>query len=214
MNDYTDQLHVIAEDAYTTLANTFSVRENVMRLSRTIIQNSAKAIRCIHRRELNTALELLQTAKDNLFEASSVLTDHPEVYYSGFLEDAQKEYVEANATFAFVSGGSLPDPNDLQVTKPAYLNGLAESIGELRRYILDSLRRNDLSQCEPLLSTMDEIYSILVTMDFPDSVTRGLRRNTDAMRAVLERTRADLTTALRQQSLEHRLSDLGKKGIT
>ena len=79
--------------------------------------------------------------------------------------------------------------------------------GELRRFILDSLRRDDFSRCEQLLDVMDEIYTILVTMDFPDAVTRGLRRNTDMVRGVLERTRGDLTVALRQRRLEEKLAE-------
>ena len=115
--------------------------------------------------------------------------------------------MEANATLAFAEGSPLPMPKDLKVGAAPYLGGLADTAGELRRFILDSLRRDDFSRCEELLDVMDEIYTILVTMDFPDAVTRGLRRNTDMVRGVLERTRGDLTVALRQRRLEEKLAD-------
>ena len=153
----------------------------------------------------------LTNAAAALAEADEALSGHPEVYYAGFLEDAQKEYVEASATLAFVAELPVPSAPELRVTYPAYLNGLAEAIGEMRRYVLDALRRDDVSRCESLLETMDEVYTLLVTMDFPDAVTRGLRRNTDGMRGVLERTRGDLTTALRQRRLEERLAEAEKR---
>ena len=136
----------------------------------------------------------------------SYLEHWPEIYHSGFLADARKEYTEANITLAIISGDDIPQPDDIGVDMAPYLNGMAEVIGELRRFILDSLRRNDTQRCEDLLQIMDEIYSVLVTVDFPEGVTGGLRRTTDAMRGVLERTRGDLTMTMRQQQLEHKLA--------
>jgi translin len=133
---------------------------------------------------------------------------HPDIYYAGFVQDAQKEYVEANSTLAFITGTPLPHPNDLGIAHGAYLNGLGEAIGEIRRYILDSLRRGDASRCEELLDLMDQIYTHLFTMDFPEAITGGLRRTTDAMRSIIERTRGDLTATLRQQTLEQSLTQL------
>ena len=119
--------------------------------------------------------------------------------------------MEANATLAFITGVPLPRPNDLGIAYAAYLNGLGEAIGELRRYLLDSLRRGDASRCEELLDLMDQIHTQLFTMDFPEAITGGLRRTTDAMRGILERTRGDLTTTLRQQGLEQRLTQLWER---
>ena len=207
MNTYSDRLAELAAEAWAALSGTFAVREQALRLSRETIQHAANAIRAVHRREMEVARELLVRSGTAVSEAARVLEEHPEIAYAGFVEDAQKEYVEATATLAFVAELPLAGPDQLGVTYPAYLNGLAESIGELRRYVLDALRRDDVGRCEALLATMDDIYTVLVTMDFPDAITRGLRRNTDAMRAVLERTRGDLTTALRQRRLEQRLAD-------
>ena len=128
------------------------------------------------------------------------------------MADARKEFTEANVTLAVISGGSIPHPEELGVDAADYLNGIAEVIGELRRYILDALRRDSVDRCEDLMAVMDEIYGILVTVDFPEAVTSGLRRSTDAMRGVLERTRGDLTLSLRQRRLEMRLADW-EKGI-
>jgi translin len=124
------------------------------------------------------------------------------------MRDAQKELAEGNITMALVTGKDLPGPEELGVDAAAYLNGLGEAVGELRRYLLDDVRRGDFSRGEELLFAMDEVYSILVTMDFPDAVTGGLRRITDVVRGVLERTRSDLTLLMRQKDLESKIEKL------
>jgi translin len=117
------------------------------------------------------------------------------------VQDAQKELVEAFSTYALVKGEVLPDPAKLGIAPAPFMNGLAEAVGELRRYVLDQLRRGEVDGCERLLGAMDDIYSLLVTLDYPDALTGGLRRTTDSTRAILERTRGDLTLALRQEAL-------------
>ena len=172
-----------------------------------MIRHSADSIRAIHRGEFDTARELIGSASRLVEESGTLLNEHPEVYFTGYMQDALKEYVEANAVLALIRDEPLPTPAELQVGAAPYLGGLADTVGELRRFILDRLRRDDFSRCERTLELMDEIYTILVTMDFPDAVTRGLRRSTDMVRGILERTRGDLTVALRQRRLETMLSD-------
>ena len=200
-------LRRIADSADSAFAETHAAREKALRLSRDVIRTSANSIRATHRGEYDQARGLLDTAAGLVAEIEAELTPRSSVYYAGFVEDAQKEYVEATATLAFTEGTRLPGPDELNVGPAPYLNGLAETVGELRRFVLDLLRRDDVSRCEELLELMDEVYSVLVTMDYPEAVTRGLRRNTDMARGVLERTRGDLTIALRQRSLEQRLAD-------
>ena len=199
-------LRQIADAADSAFAETHAAREKALRLSRDVVRTSANSIRATHRGEYDQARQLLDTAGALVAEIESELTPRSAVYYAGFVEDAQKEYVEATATLAFAKGTTLPGPDELKVGPAPYLNGLAETVGELRRFVLDLLRRDDVSRCEELLELMDEVYSVLVTMDYPEAVTRGLRRNTDMARGVLERTRGDLTVALRQRSLEQRLA--------
>ena len=201
-----EHLAALGEEARAALSAKFSARERALRRSRETIQHAANTIRAVHRGELEEARGLLESARMALAEIEESLHDHRDVYFAGFVQDAQKEFAEAHATLAFVSGNPLPGPEELGVGYAAYLNGLAEAIGEMRRYVLDALRRDDVSRCEELLETMDDVYTLLVTIDFPDAITRGLRRTTDSMRGVLERTRGDLTTALRQRSLERRLA--------
>ncbi len=197
----------VASIAHEELSAKHRSREEGLRISRAVIRLSANAIRAVHRLDFDTARQLLQEAKDQLAETSSILETHPEIYFAGFLSDARKEYAEGNVTLALISNAPLPHPADLGVDVAPYLNGMAEAIGELRRFILDRLRRDDPADCEPYLETMDEIYTLLVTMDFPEGVTGGLRHSTDAMRGVLERTRGDLTMAMRQRHLEARLAE-------
>lgn len=180
-------------------------RERALAQSRELIRFCANSIRAVHRGELDRADELLAEARRLNDRISADLRDHPDLYFQGYVQDALKELVEAIATRALVKGESLPDPGDLGVAAAPFLNGLAESVGELRRYVLDQLRQGDLSRIEEILATMDDIYGILVTMDYPDALTGGLRRTTDSVRGILEKTRGDLTTALRQRDLEESL---------
>jgi translin len=188
-----DELTEAGEWARSVLEGKHAAREVGLAACRKTIQSCAASIRAIHREEWETAEELAATAQGHLRRAQEALGDHPDIRYAGFLHDAAKEYAEARLTMAFVRGEPLPQAAGLGVEVQAYLNGLAEAASELRRYILDLLRRAQPERTEELLGVMDEVYSLLVTVDYPDAVTGGLRRTTDALRAVLERTRSDLT---------------------
>jgi translin len=208
----TKNLEAIAEKIRLYFAAKDAAREKVLRLSRDVIRYSANAIRAVHRQEQTGAEQLLSSARALLEElANDVLQDNDELAHAGIIHDAQKEFAEASTTLAIVAGKALPEPEALGVSYPAYLNGLGEAVGEMRRYLLDSLRRNDLSRCEEVLETMDDIYAVLMTMDFPEGITYGLRRTSDAVRGILERTRGDLTMALRQKELEDKLEQNQKK---
>ncbi|HXZ94861.1 MAG TPA: haloacid dehalogenase [Dehalococcoidia bacterium] len=191
--------HFAAED---------EAREKALRGCRQVIRYSADAIRAVHRQEHDRAKQLLDSAHELLQELDHDLARHGKLLHSGFIHDAQKEFAEGCITLALIAGEDLPKPRALGVSNAAYLDGLGESVGELRRYILDSLRRDDFSRCEELLTIMDEIYGILITMDFPELLAHGLRRTTDAVRGIIERTRGDLTVSLRQKNLEKKLNDL------
>jgi translin len=209
--EFTNNLETLAEKIRLYFSAKDAAREKALRLSREIIRYSATTIRAVHRQEKENAEKLLAAAQALLKELTdNVLKKNNELAYAGFVHDAQKELAEASCTLSIVSGKPLPQPETLGISYAAYLNGLGEAVGELRRYILDSLRRNDLSRCEELLGIMDDIYSVIMTMDFPDGITYGLRRTSDAIRGILERTRGDLTLALRQQELEEKLQRTAK----
>jgi translin len=201
-------LDAITESAWRALAGRDQARERVLPLCRDSIRFSGNAIRAVHRREFAAAEELLQSARRLLGEAQKVIAECAELAGTGIVRDAQKELAEAHATLALVMKRHLPSPEELGVDTAAYLNGLGEAAGEIRRYLLDAMRRGDLSRGEELLTVMDDIYSMLITMDFPDAITGGLRRTTDMVRGVLERTRSDLTLTIRLKALEGSLAQL------
>ncbi len=191
-----------------------AAREKVLPLCRKAIRHCSQAIRAVHRQEFDQAQGLLQSARNRLDRAEQAITACSELSNTGFFRDAQKELAEGSITLALVTGKQPPDPDELGIGPAAYLNGLGEAVGELRRYLLDSMRKGDLSRGGELLSAMDDIYNILVTMDFPDAITGGLRRTTDMVRGVLERTRSDLTLVMRQKELEDRLREFeGKSSV-
>jgi len=204
----TDNLDSIADHIRLSLSAKDSAREKAIPLCREVIRYCSQAIRAIHRQEFDQAKELLQSARNLLNEAKQSVAGYSELSNTGFIRDAQKEFAEGSITLALATGKQPPGPDELGIDYAAYLNGLGEAVGELRRYLLDSMRRGDLGRGEELLSAMDDIYSILVTMDFPDAITGGLRRTTDMVRGVLERSRSDLTLVMVQKELEQKLDSL------
>jgi len=211
MGKLTARLELIAEKARTTLSSKDAARERALQSSRDALRHSTDAIRAVHRGEYEEAKKRLSSARDLFKELDETLGEHQDILYRGFVYNAQKEYVEGCITLGLIMENSLPDPDELGVDCAAYLNGLGEAVGELRRHILDITRKGEIARCEELLEIMDDIYGVLVTMDFPDAMTGGLRRTTDAVRGILERTRGDLTIAFRQRELEEKLAAFEKK---
>lgn len=197
-----NNLENIGQQAIDYLALKHAARERALPRSRTAIRHCANSIRATHRQEFAAAQALMAQAAALLTEMANDLRNHQDIYYAGFVQDAQKEYAEA-ATFAsIVQDRPLPIADELSIGWASYLNGLGEAVGELRRYILDQLRRGNYDRCELFLRRMDDIYALLISIDFPDAVTAGLRRTTDATRGILEKTRGDLTTAIGQAQLQ------------
>jgi translin len=186
-------------------------REKALAGSRRVIRCCANAIRAIHRHEWEAARELIGEAEATLREAEAALRDFPEIFFAGFLQDAQIEYVEARGTYAIIRGEPFPSPQDLDIGEAPYLNGLGDTIGELRRHILDLMRHGELERCEQLLDAMDEIYAVLTSMDYPDAITGGLRRRTDVARSLIERTRGEFSISLIQAGLQRALKEHSEK---
>lgn len=193
-------------DAVTeVLDDKYRARERGLSDARKVIRSSANAIRALHRGEDDEAARLMDEARDLLRGAADVLAHHPEVLHAGFIHDAAKEYAEARLTAALGAGDSIPLPDDLGVAVPAYLNGLGEAVGEMRRRMLDLLRAGDLGEAERVLESMDGVVELLASLDYPDGMTGGLRRTTDVARALVERSRSDLTTTVVQERLRKTL---------
>jgi translin len=192
-----------------------SARDSAIAASRELIRHCSEAIRAIHRREWENAEAKLATAKSAADDLRAGVAGYADLLHSGYTSDALKEVVEAFATYAIIRDLALPTPESLNVDGAVYLNGLAEAATELRRFILDILRREegDSAEAERLLDWMDAIYDELVTFDFPDAITGDLRRRTDVVRGVLERTRGDLTTTLQQQRLQEALKQFEQRSL-
>lgn len=204
-------LDSIADAVRTEFETRHAAREVALAQSRELIRYCSDAIRAIHRQQwdaVDAALITIRTAADALQAATA---DHPDLLYAGYTQDALKEYVEAFATLALVRDTELPTPETLGVPGNTWLNGLCEAASELRRHILDILRHEYSDEAERLLDAMDTIYGVLMTFDFPDAITGGLRRHVDQLRGVLERTRGDMTTTLRMERLEAALAEFEKQ---
>ena len=178
-----------------------AAREAALTHSRKLIQTSSKCIRHVHRKQFSEASELLSQARGLATEARRQAADYPEILYAGYIQDAEKEMVEAAAVLAVAQGQPIPSPSTLGVQAASYLNGMGEAASELRRFLLDELRAGRFDEAGRILAEMEAIYDDLITFDYPDGLTNGLRRTCDALRAVIERTRSDLTMTTVQGEL-------------
>ena len=206
-----ENLTEVSEGIRTTFEQIDAVREDAYKISREITKTCANAIRAVHRSEWELAESLITEARTMVTSMVNATNDFPQIYWAGYTQDCLKEFVEAEHTYALVRGLPIQGPNELHVSEAAWLNGLAEAASELRRKVLDILRHGHAEEAEQLLDQMDEIYSLMVTFDFRDAITGGLRRRTDQLRAVLERTRGDITTSIRQSDLTRALEALESK---
>jgi len=206
-----DQFSTITENTRKIFDERTAARDQALVQARQLTRLCAHTIRAIHRSESQAAHDLLNEAHQLVQQMQKDLQKYPDLYYAGYTQDAIKEFAEASTTCAIIENSVLPTPEDLGIEYNTYVNGLTECIGELRRRCLDILRQGYSEDAERLLSAMDEIYNFLVTMDYPDAVTNGLRRQTDLARGIIERTRADLTLSLREQHLQEALMEFAKR---
>jgi translin len=204
----TQKLEEIAELIHQSFEVCTSERDRALTQARTLTRHCANAIRAIHRNEHDLARQHLEEARQLAQSLRENLKNFPELFYAGYTQDALKEYAEAALVNALINNNNFPTPADLSLEPATYLQGLAEAVGELRRRCLDMLLNGDPKEAERLMGEMDDIYAILVTMDYPDAITGGLRRLTDVARGIIERTRGDLTLSLRQERLQKSLKAL------
>lgn len=206
-----DHLDIFADEIRISFDAITAARDKALTQARSLTRHCAHAIRAVHREDHEKVKEELTEAQKLVIALRVDLADYPNLYFSGYSQDALKEFAEARIVDALVNNHDLPSPKDLGLENDTYLKGLAEVVGELRRRILDILRHGHSDEVERLLQYMEDIYGILVTMDYPDAVTHGLRRLTDIARSILERTRGDITLSLRQERLEQTLRDVEER---
>ena len=201
----------LTDDLHRRFDEKTSAREQALPAARRAIRASANAIRATHRGEFDTARSLIAEARERLDEGLAGLEHQPEVRFAGYLLDAEKEYTEACITFAIVCGDAFPTTKDVRVGDAPYLNGMAEAIGEGRRFILDLLRLGEVERAERVLADLEDLYGVLVTMDYPDAITMNLRRSTDVARSLIEKTRGDLSIAFVQRDIQAALDEHARR---
>lgn len=206
-----DRLETIAEQIHLAFQARTSARDQALSQARTLTRHCANAIRAVHRDEFDVAQEHLEKASNIANSLRIDLEEYPDLYYAGYTQDALKEFAEASIVYSLVNNKELPSPQELGLENMTYLNGLAETVGEFRRKCLDILRQGYSEEAEQLLKHMDDIYAVLITMDYPNAITGGIRRQTDIARGIIERTRGDLTLSLRQEHLEQSMRRLEER---
>ena len=186
-------------------------REQAYEGSRQVIRAASVTIKHVHRGEIAEARKQLEETRQLAQQMLAAVSSTPALRYGGFVGDAEKEYVEAAIVLACIAGDPLPSPEDLGVYPATWLNGLAEVVGEFRRYVLDQIRTDDNQRAEEFLEAMESVYQTIMTFDYPNAISLGLRSRSDAARGLVERTRGDLTNALRAGRLEKRMAELEEK---
>jgi translin len=209
MTRKTDSLDALIAEARAGLDDKYRAREAALAHGRALTRTCANAIRAMHRGERETAREAVAGAREEAARVTQALAPHPDLRFAGYVQDAHKELAEAAVLWALIEQADLPTPDALGIEPAAFLNGLAEAASEGRRWALDRLRGGDTERAQAMLATMDDILSALTTLDYPDALTGGLRRTCDALRAVVERTRGDVTIAVLQDRLLRALPESG-----
>jgi len=201
----------LAEEISRHLEEKDQAREEALALTRVVVRRSGAAIRSVHRGELDRALDLADRAGEDLASILNLLKEHPDVRYSGLVDGAEQEYAEARIVYALITEERIPHPREVGVEMTSYLAGLGDAVGELRRHILDLIRLGRPVEGEVHLTAMEEIYHLLISFDYPDAVTKGMRRKGDVARSLLDRTRGDLTNAIGQRRLEAELKEVEER---
>lgn len=201
----------LAEEISRHLEEKDQAREEALALTRVVVRRSGAAIRSVHRGELDRALDLADRAGEDLAAILNLLKEHPDVRYSGLVDGAEQEYAEARIVYALITEERMPTPQEVGVEMTSYLAGLGDAVGELRRHILDLIRLGRPEEGEVHLAAMEEIYHLLISFDYPDAVTKGMRRKGDVARSLLDRTRGDLTNAIGQRRLEAELKEVEER---
>lgn len=201
----------LAEEISRHLEEKDQAREEALALTRVVVRRSGAAIRSVHRGELDRALDLADRAGEDLAAILNLLKEHPDVRYSGLVDGAEQEYAEARIVYALITEERMPTPQEVGVEMTSYLAGLGDAVGELRRHILDLIRLGRPEEGEVHLAAMEEIYHLLMSLDYPDAVTKGMRRKGDVARSLLDRTRGDLTNAIGQRRLEAELKEVEER---
>ena len=206
-----ERLAIIADEIHQTFEARTNARDKALSQARTLTRHCANAIRSVHRNEFTDAEGQLDSAARIVESLQTELEPYPDLYFAGYTQDALKEYAEASIVYSVINEKELPTPRELNLEDSSYLNGLAEAVGEFRRRCLDILRLGYSQEAERLLQHMDDIFAVLITMDYPNAVTGGIRRQTDIARSIIERTRGDITLSLRQEHLEQSMAKLEQK---
>ena len=205
------ELHYIMNEIRANFEGKDEAREKAIAAARKVIRLSGNAIKAIHRVEYESAEQQLVESRGVIEEIEALLRDYRDIYYDGFVSDALQEYAEARIILDIITKKAIPPPSALGVDFASYLNGLGDAVGELRRYVLDLIRLDRAEEAEPILGLMDDIYSELMSFSYPDAIARGVRRRSDAARLAIEKTRGDLTVAIRQKALEQKIRNFEEK---
>ncbi|HET8686041.1 MAG TPA: haloacid dehalogenase [Methanosarcina sp.] len=186
-----------------------SIREEGLKVSREVVRECRTASFALHGQDFEKADKSIKTAGKALEKLEALFEGHADIYHAGFVEHAQQEYSEVSVLSSLLKeGDKFPSPEELKVEYAAYLNGLGDVVGELRRHVLDLIREESFEKAEVFLGIMENIHAVLMDFDYPDAITRGLRRKTDVSRSVIEKTRGDVVNAIGQKKLETAMRNL------
>lgn len=188
-----------------------AVREDGLKISREVVRECRTASFALHGEDFEKANASIKAAGKALEKLEILFRGHADIYHAGFVEHAQQEYSEVSVLYSLLKEEGekrIPSPDELKVEYAAYLNGLGDLVGELRRHVLDLIRKESFERAEVFLGIMENIHAMLMDFDYPDAITRGLRRKTDVSRALIEKTRGDVVNAIGQKKLELAIRNL------
>ncbi len=204
-------LKEIGDDIYAKLSVQNKARDLLIDEMHKVLKVTREAISAVHQGELKKAKKSITNAQSMMKAAQTHLEKLSQLPVIGLVHDAEGEVAEAALFLAFNIKQNLPGPEEIGVSEVGYLQGLGDLVGELRRYAIDSLIDDNLKEAKRAFEEMEQIYATLLTFDFPRGLTPGVRRKTDIARGLIERTRADLSTAIENRRLLAGINSFQKK---
>ncbi len=198
----------IFADIDQNLGTIDTLREDVLQKTRSIVRMAAETIKAVHREEWDVAEKNITEMKSLLKGVREQVSKHETLLRRNYTEISEQEYAEAAILFSILHKGQLASPKDLEIPDLAWLLGLADVAGELRRHCLDAIRKGDMKTAEDALGLMEEIYRKLFSLDYPKGMTGSLREKTDTIRKLLQATRGEVSMATHMSRLNQNLEKI------
>ena len=183
-------------------------REKILRSNREIIRSCSQIIESIHRNDLKDIETKIKETRESIAEIEKNARKTENVIRKNYLTTVNQEFTEAVTFFHYATGKEIPTYQELNVNPYEYILGLADLVGELKRMVLNSIRKDDYDKAEEIYEFMDELYQKLFSLDYPSGMLPGFRKKVDVARNIVRRTLELIVTGKKTDTLTRKIGKL------